>query len=132
MHLMTVHLIDLRSDILRCFITFYFTLTKNNKYVWSLNDPKGKVSIYAFIMNNNFIFVLYCTQGIATQHHRQFSAFSQQVSKETWCLTSTETIRLIRDGEKGGGGKGVWRRGERERLYTYRYTVTTRMIPAIR
>ena len=22
----------------------------------------------------------------------------------TWCLTSTETIRLIRDGEKGGGG----------------------------
>ena len=21
-----------------------------------------------------------------------------------WCLTSTETVRLIRDGEKGGGG----------------------------
>ena len=35
---------------------------------------------------------------------------------------STETIRLIRDGEKGGGG----------RLYTYRYTVTTRIIPALR
>ena len=32
--------------------------------------------------------------------------------------------RLIRDGEKGG--KGVWRWG-RGRLYTYRYTVTTRM-----
>ena len=34
------------------------------------------------------------------------------VSKYTWGLTSTETIRLIRDGEKGGeggmemGGKG--------------------------
>ena len=28
------------------------------------------------------------------------------VSKSTWCLTSTETIRLIRDG--GGGGEG-WR-----------------------
>ena len=28
---------------------------------------------------------------------------------------STETIRLIRDGEKGG--KGVWRRGEREIIY---------------
>ena len=28
-------------------------------------------------------------------------------------LTSTETIRLIRDGEKGR--KGVWRLGERER-----------------
>ena len=24
----------------------------------------------------------------------------------TWCLTSTETIRLSRDGEKGGGGGG--------------------------
>ena len=22
---------------------------------------------------------------------------------KTWCLTSTETIRLIRDGQKGGG-----------------------------
>ena len=27
-----------------------------------------------------------------------------EVVKETWCLTSTETVRLIRDGEKGGGG----------------------------
>ena len=25
-------------------------------------------------------------------------------SKLKWCLTSTETIRLIRDGEKGGAG----------------------------
>ena len=33
--------------------------------------------------------------------------------------------RLIRDGENGG--KGVWRWGERESIYTYRYTVTTRM-----
>ena len=31
-------------------------------------------------------------------------------------LTSTETVRLIRDGEKGEGGRG--------RLYTYRYTVS--------
>ena len=37
---------------------------------------------------------------------------------------------LIRDGEKGGKGVlEVWGRG---RLYTYRYTVTTRMIPALR
>ena len=40
--------------------------------------------------------------------------------------TSTETTRLIRDGEKGG--KGVWRWGK----YTYRYTVTTRMTSALR
>ena len=37
------------------------------------------------------------------------------VSKYTWCLTSTETVRLIRDGEKGG--KGVRRWGKREIIY---------------
>ena len=42
---------------------------------------------------------------------------------------STESIRLIRDRENGGKGYGV---GGRGRLYTYRYTVTTRMIPALR
>ena len=36
---------------------------------------------------------------------------------------STETIRLIRDGENGGRGYGG---GGRERSYTYRYIVTTR------
>ena len=48
------------------------------------------------------------------------------VSKQTWSITSTETTRLIRDGEGGYGGGG------RGKLYTYRYTVTIRMIPAIR
>ena len=43
---------------------------------------------------------------------------------------STETMRLIKDGEKGGGrGYGG---GGRGRLYTYRYAFTTRMIPALR
>ena len=42
---------------------------------------------------------------------------------------STETIRLIRDGEKGGKGYGG---GGRGRLYTYRYTVTTGMTSALR
>ena len=41
-------------------------------------------------------------------------------------------MRLIRDGEKGGGGgKEVWRWGEREIIY-YRYTVTARMTFALR
>ena len=32
--------------------------------------------------------------------------------------TSTETVRLIRDGENGGGGgEGIWRWGEREIIY---------------
>ena len=35
--------------------------------------------------------------------------------KQTWCLTSTETVRLIRDGEKGE--KGVWRWGRGRLLY---------------
>ena len=48
--------------------------------------------------------------------------------------TSTETRRLIRDGEKGmgvggGGGGGGYGGGG---LYTFRYTVTTRMTPALR
>ena len=38
-------------------------------------------------------------------------------------------MRLIRDREKGG--KGVWMLGERE-IYTYRYTVTTRLSFALR
>ena len=41
----------------------------------------------------------------------------------------TETIRLIRDGEKGERGYGG---GGRGRLYTYRYNVTTRMTPALK
>ena len=39
------------------------------------------------------------------------------VSKQTWCLTSTETMRLIRDGEKGGGGEEGMEVGEREIIY---------------
>ena len=42
---------------------------------------------------------------------------------------STETVLLIRDGEKGGRG---YEGGGRGRLYTYRYTVTTRMTSALR
>ena len=44
---------------------------------------------------------------------------------------STEAIRFIRDGEKGRGEGGMGG-GGRGRLYTYRYNVTTRMIPALR
>ena len=40
---------------------------------------------------------------------------------------STETMRHIRDGEKG-----VRRWGERKITYTYHYTVTTRMTSALR
>ena len=41
---------------------------------------------------------------------------------------STEATRLIKDGEKGPGGGG-YGGGGRGRLYTYRYTVITRMTP---
>ena len=42
---------------------------------------------------------------------------------------SAEIIWLIRDREKGERGYGGSGRG---RLYTYRYTVTTRMAPALK
>ena len=43
------------------------------------------------------------------------------VSKSTWCLMSTETIRLIRDGEKGvGGGE----EGRRREIISYCYMVS--------
>ena len=41
--------------------------------------------------------------------------FLLKVSKYKWCLTSTETIRLIRNGEKGG--RGVLKGGKREVSY---------------
>ena len=41
------------------------------------------------------------------------SAILYNYSKHaSWCLTSTETIRLIRDGEKGGGGMEVGEEGD--------------------
>ena len=60
-----------------------------------------------------------------------FSLSSLITLKETvnMVFNVTETIRLIRDGKKGGKGYGG---GGRGRLFTYRYTVTTRMIPSLR
>ena len=57
-----------------------------------------------------------------------------KASKQISCLTSTETIRFIRDGKKwvGRGVGGGYEVVGRERLYTYRYTVATRMTPALR
>ena len=43
----------------------------------------------------------------------------------SWCFTSTETIRLIRDGRREAGKEGG-------RLYTCHYTVATQMTPALR
>ena len=43
------------------------------------------------------------------------------ISKQTWCLKSTETIRLIRDGKKGERVMEVG--GEGDSNYTYRYIV---------
>ena len=41
--------------------------------------------------------IMYCVKTVVSV---------RLVSKQTWCLTSTETIRLIRDGENGGRGYG--------------------------
>ena len=51
--------------------------------------------------------------GMHVSFHRRWIVIVQPNSKQTWCLTSTETTRLIRDGEKGGGGgKGDMEVGE--------------------
>ena len=54
--------------------------------------------------------------------------------RKTWCLTSTETMRLIRDGEKGRGAEGGMEMVEEGNYnYTYRYAaVTTRVTSALR
>ena len=57
------------------------------------------------------------------------SALLSLLSKQTWCFTSTETIRLIRDGEKGGGMKVV---EEGDYIPIATNAVTTRMTPALR
>ena len=53
---------------------------------------------------------------------KQTKMYSETVKYGNMVLKSTETIRLIRDGEKGGRGYGG---GGRGRLYTYRYSITT-------
>ena len=79
--------------------------------------------------------------GAGTQDgHLDFHTAPELYGSYTWCLTSTETTRLIRDGEKRsgegvrrrGGGGGTEEGGGGGRLYTYRYTVTTRMTPVLR
>ena len=64
--------------------------------MWSLNDPKGKVSFYAFIVNNKVLLYLYCIvpKGIGTQHHRQFSAFSQ-LRSFCFCLMSSDAKSIL-------------------------------------
>ena len=78
------------------------------------NRENGVVSGTSFFLSLTFDFSL--EMGV--------SKYTQ-----TWCLTSTESIRLIKNGEKRG--RGVWKGGG-ERLYTYHYTVTTRMTSALR
>ena len=53
-------------------------------------------------------------RGEEEGRRREIISCCYMVSELTWCLTSTETIRLIRDGEKGVGGGGG---GEGDRLY---------------
>ena len=48
--------------------------------------------------------------GHPAHDHKRF--MQDFVVKETWCLTSTETIRLSRDGEKGVRGNGGGGGGE--------------------
>ena len=66
----------------------------------------------------------------ATSTLTQLLNYGTSASKSILCLTSTETMRLIRDVVKGGRGYGG---GGRGRLYSCRYAaVTTRMTSTLR
>ena len=56
----------------------------------------------------------YCKE----HNHKEMSTETtvENVEEWTWCLTFTETTRLIRDGEKEGWGE-LWRWGERDIIY---------------
>ena len=60
--------------------------------------------------------------GVASRRlsGQRFKAWTHGIHacKQTWCLTSTETTRLIRDGEKGEGCMEVGAEGDYN--YTYR------------
>ena len=47
-----------------------------------------------------------------SEFHSQNLSAPVPLSKSTWCVTSAETMRLIRNGEKGGRGYGGGGRGE--------------------
>ena len=49
---MTVHLIDLTSDLLLRFTPFYFICILLSFLFWNLSDPKGKFRFSTFITNN--------------------------------------------------------------------------------
>ena len=89
----------------------------------------GKMVLSAFIRRAcvlSFSFSLVCVIRVFTSAMHacvcvvKTEPFIWSVSKPTWCLTSTETVRLIRDGEKKGRG---YEGGDI--IYIYRYTVTT-------
>ena len=71
-----------------------------------------------FLVHDSYVLNIVRPVGVVSAYptwHLSFhvSTVLEQVSKLTWCLTSTETIRLIRDGDGGGyGGEG-----EREIIY---------------
>ena len=102
-------------------------------------DKKYACRDKIFLSRQNFCRDKNVTCGSSHQWHALSSSFThvdflsvsqfpESVSKHG-ALTSPGTIRIIRYGERGEGGMGRWGGG---RLYSNRYTVTTRMAPALR
>ena len=73
---------------------------------------KSKISNSAItVLHNDTELELVTFPGISITEimHQQEAKFGR---KETWCLTSTETIWLIMNGEKGGRGYGDGEEGD--------------------
>ena len=74
-----------------------------------------------FLISLTFSLRLFDLKGNCTQKCKVHDAVSvnknracdkKGFSSVQCCFTSTETIRLIRDGEKGGRGMEVWEEGD--------------------
>ena len=81
-------------------ITYYEVFHTRNGYRSGMGSSWGTDSTQ-----------IHCSRDNSRVHTLEPESKACVCCQQTWCLTSTETVRLIRDGEKVGGG------GEREIIY---------------
>ena len=107
----------------QCSDRYIISLFPPPPYPISLFSP-SLISLMVFVDVKHHVYLLSKRSNKLNCKHRFTTSFLQiwregagkLASKETWCLTSTDTVRLIRDGVKG---EGVMEVGGRGRLYIY-------------
>ena len=110
-----------RNDVVNKYLEFDPELHSSNNNIPNLQQQQKKLKRFPF-------------HSCRHSHVAKWLAVSMALAYKVnmVLITSTETIRLIRDGGKRGKrGMEVGEEGD-YKLYTYRYTATTRMTPALR